>query len=854
MSVQPAISAPLPLSDLELEVRYERLSIPDNGRNLVRQIRDSQPVITIQSTRRSSAVRKTSRKMLRTLQCTSSGIQLPYLMQAEEDPDVDEIYDLPTYLPIEYLGKNGRKVRTTVLPDFLLVSGTSIFFVVCKSRDALARLVEAHPGRWQLEEDGSYRCLPGEEAAGAYGLGFKVWSTADVNWALLENAEFLRDFADEDCPSRGEDELAALRCLVEQRTGVTVEELIDQSGDSELVFYSLARGHLYANLENERLARPDTVRVFTDRLCAQVWQTATACASAGPHGDFRSVSGTIAESLRGVSDTARDVALERFWIIKDVIEGRKPINKVEGPCRSTISRWVNAYRRDECDKGCGLLGLFPKSEERGNTLRRLPKPVVDSMVDVAEKQYEVPSRPTKMAAFQILKGRCIEAGHCVPTYRTWCRYLASRDQLRQKAKREGQPVADLDKFFVSDGEERLLQEGTRPFHIVHIDHTKLDLFLVLRLGRDGRNRRKKIARVWLTIAFCAWSRCVLGYYLSFDAPSYRSCMGVLRDMVRHHERLPKIIVVDNAREFLSESFQGFCAAYDISQQFRPKSSPKHGASCERVFGTTNKQFVHNLMGNTQALRDPRSMSPEVDPRAHAVWTLAKFEEELRRYFFKTYSNAEHGTLLESPRERLERGWQETGQRQHRRVRYDERFYFLTLPSSKRNTARVGNRGEIQVENVVYTATELRQAKGKRVRVRVDPDDAGHVYAWVGKKWVECRSEWYSRLRGRTWRQVRIASQEIRKGSGKKGAGKTTVVTAEKIVSVLEGARRHEQVQLQVDRDDARKEAKQARSQWPPASNPRFRLSTRRRTPGFPPFPRVTSPKLTGFLAGPISPF
>ena len=62
-------------------------------------------------------------------------------------------------------------------------------------------------------------------------------------------------------------------------------------------------------------------------------------------------------------------------------------------------------------------------------------------------------------------------------------------------------------------------------------------------------------KVWLTIAVCAWSGVVLGYYLSFDSPSYASVMGLMRDVVRRHKRMPRLLVVDNAKEFLSDAMR-----------------------------------------------------------------------------------------------------------------------------------------------------------------------------------------------------------------------------------------------------------------------------------------------------------
>lgn len=53
----------------------------------------------------------------------------------------------------------------------------------------------------------------------------------------------------------------------------------------------------------------------------------------------------------------------------------------------------------------------------------------------------------------------------------------------------------------------------RPLAIVQIDHTKLDLIVVDEVYR------KPLARPWLTLAIDVFSRMVVGFYLSLEAPS-----------------------------------------------------------------------------------------------------------------------------------------------------------------------------------------------------------------------------------------------------------------------------------------------------------------------------------------------
>ncbi len=66
----------------------------------------------------------------------------------------------------------------------------------------------------------------------------------------------------------------------------------------------------------------------------------------------------------------------------------------------------------------------------------------------------------------------------------------------------------------------------------------------------------------MTILTDAFSRRGLSLYLTFDAPSYRSCMMILRDCVRRHGRLPQILVIDGGPEFQSTYFETLLARYE----------------------------------------------------------------------------------------------------------------------------------------------------------------------------------------------------------------------------------------------------------------------------------------------------
>ena len=94
----------------------------------------------------------------------------------------------------------------------------------------------------------------------------------------------------------------------------------------------------------------------------------------------------------------------------------------------------------------------------------------------------------------------------------------------------------------------LPRHGDRPFEVAHIDHTLLDVELV-----DSQTRHH-FGRPWATFLTDAFSRRELAVYLTFDEPSYRSCMMTLRECVRRFSRFPQILVVDGGREFEQGGF------------------------------------------------------------------------------------------------------------------------------------------------------------------------------------------------------------------------------------------------------------------------------------------------------------
>jgi len=261
-------------------------------------------------------------------------------------------------------------------------------------------------------------------------------------------------------------------------------------------------------------------------------------------------------------------------------------------------------------------------------------------------------------------------------------------------------------------------------------------------------------------------------------------MMVMRECVRRFGRLPQILVMDGGPEFSSVYFETLLARYEITQKKRPKAAGRGGSILERMFGTTNTQFFDNLQGNTQIMRNVRQVTKSVNPKNQAIWTLESMDEKLTEYFYEVYDTIEHPALCQTPRDAFAASMSKMGSRLHRLIRYDDEFKIFTSPTTPRGQAKVTVAG-MKINNIRYWSDAFRhpEVMGTCVPNRFDPWDAGKAYAFVRGNWVQCHSEYYSTFHNRSEREIRLATDELRRRKGRHS--QQFKITAAKLARFLE---------------------------------------------------------------------
>lgn len=786
---------------------------------LVRQIRSSDPMRLVRGGRGNVRGRYPSRLMGCVIQFESHTCEFPWVLDMEyHQEDVLEFWDQPITFKLEYKNRNNRNVGVMHTPDFFVIRKTHAEFVECKTEEELIKLANAQPHRYFLGRDKQWRCPPGESYAARFDFKYRVVSTAELDCTHTRNTVFLEDYFGEDTLPVTEEQREAIVALVAGEPGVLLADLLERvinaGGTADDVYTLIARGVVFVNLKAEPLAEPHRVWVYPDNESAQkhTHQTPYLLEPKGKFIEARQgarvlLNGSVLSivaigktkiyfegengaepcftfsqfenlvkrgDIQGICadpDSDPDARWKEIW--NDASESRKRealrrqkivlchLDKRPQPedakARS-LARWKSKYRTAERAYGNGLVGLLPGWNLRGNRAERLHPQAKKILLDAIENKYETIEQKGMFVVWGDVAADCKSQGVKHPSYVTFVRYVKKRPQYLQTLKRMGHRAAYAKKPFYYWLEWDTPRHGDRPFEICHIDHTELDIELID--PRDGES----FGRPWATFMVDAYSRRIVGLYLTFDPPSYRSVMMVIRDCVRRTGRLPQTIVVDGGGDLHSTYFETLAAAFEITIKTRPGAQPRFGSVIERLFNTANKQFVHNLIGNTQITRNVRQVTKENDPKRRAVWSLGPLYESFCDWAFNRYDTEEHFTLKQSPRDAYNSALRLTGLRRHRLIRYDEEFRILTLPATVKGTAKnIAGRG-VKINNEYYRCHELGQAEfeGRDLPVRYDPFDHSVAYVYLKDRWVECFTNGGRELGGRTEREQMIMSAEKRR--------------------------------------------------------------------------------------------
>jgi putative transposase len=814
-----------PLDGIGLLTYFRRLKLSKEAQELLADIRNAPPSRTPGARRGNMPVWYPSKKMQCIIKAESHKVEFAFLLQAEHDDDVLEVWDQPPSIELEYQDRRGRTQRPHHTADYFLFRYKEAGWVECKTTQELIRQTRTRPNRYQLDEHGQWRCPAGEAFAAKHGLFYRVYASDQVNWAAQDNWLFLEDYyQDLDHLQIAETDVDTLSQIVREQPGILLSNLrLKTEGmNTDVVNIAIARHALYVDLATHRLSEPWRTPVFPDRSTAratahqptstegqvsspptvtviagtivswtsQQWRIADAtptdirliCEGSDPFSLARSAFDALVQDGKIILhrpethsnftregqellDQARDVdmatAVFRNRIINsdqyDDDEQAQIAERAATIPARTKRYWRQLYREAEGQYGSGFIGLLPQFIHCGKEREAdfAPRKLIH---EVLETHYDTVARKPKRGAYGEYLLRAKEQQLTPLSPRTFYREVEHhKTAYEQAVVREGTRAAYPFKDYVREQEKTISRHGDHAWAMAHLDHTELDLILC-----DSRTDQP-LGKCWLTLLILSHPRRIVSYYLTFDPPSYRSCMMALRLCVKRYGRLPTAITVDGGPEFHSIYFEQLLALYQVRKHQRPAAEPRYGSPQERLFGTMETEFLYHLLGNTQATREARLMTKATDPKRLAVWTLPKLAEQVQQWADEEYETIRHPALGMTPRDAYELSMRRHGERTHKHIEYDDAFLKATFPTTRKGKAKVEPGIGVRMNYLEYWCEAMRDATVEEtlVKVRYDPFDVSVGYAYIDGQWRKCDCP-YTEFAGCSERELQLLTEEVRK--------------------------------------------------------------------------------------------
>jgi putative transposase len=467
-------------------------------------------------------------------------------------------------------------------------------------------------------------------------------------------------------------------------------------------------------------------------------------------GTFTAAERQLAQE-RQLYVSALDKVVERDRAKKAVIEtvighiGRMQALNWPAPSARSVREWYRTW----CMAGRDIRVLVQLNFKKGRRGPRRPRWMEEEIDAAINEVYAVATRGSeaeaRRRAIDRIRARSKREGLEIPDLgqknvvgkNAISKALKRREQYDLLSKRYSREDADRIMAAVGIG-----PQGDYPLAEVEIDHSPLDVLVV-----DAANG-VLLGRPWLSALIDRYSRCIVGFSLSFHPPSWTSTMLALQHAVMPKqyglkklggiyepwdcEGVPDKLFTDGGRDFLSASMRATEAALNMTLVPLPRRRPQLKGKIERWFGKLEQEIVHTLPGTTFSNVTQRK---GYKAEQEAVMTLAELNWVVTKWIVDVYHQENHSATGEAPMDRWRRGMELCGVKLPPPRELLAPLTGIVVP---RTLTREGIKfKKLRWNSDAFSALRNRIGRNSDVEVRLDPLDISeiHVFDPVRKKWI-----------------------------------------------------------------------------------------------------------------------
>jgi putative transposase len=307
-----------------------------------------------------------------------------------------------------------------------------------------------------------------------------------------------------------------------------------------------------------------------------------------------------------------------------------------GVSESTAYRRVEAVRRYDSAKGL----VRAVRSDTGD--RRHPEEAMQLLRDALAKHRFIPLRKTVPHIKTLLDGQ-LKAKGFSPMSKKLIHCEIAKTSRRDQLKSEGRLEQARNEYRTKVGSLPCMDY---PLSTVQVDHSPVQLCLV------DSEERLPIGDAWLTLVVDCFSRMILGFFISLNAPSTLNYGLALAHAFLPKDKylqkmnvkgrwpcwgIPDVILVDNAAELNGHMIQRARRRHKFKIRRRPVGQPQFGGHVESVFSTF-MDWIKTVNGTK--FSNPRERA-EYDSEGRAILTINEFEKLFTDFIVNEYHLREH---------------------------------------------------------------------------------------------------------------------------------------------------------------------------------------------------------------------
>jgi len=327
------------------------------------------------------------------------------------------------------------------------------------------------------------------------------------------------------------------------------------------------------------------------------------------------------------------------------------------PSHNIVYQWVQKYKQSEEN----IHSLVSNTKKKGNRKSRLQPEIYQIIEQAIDEKYlnrhqgsikDTYDRVIVLIAEENQRRQYLNLPELkIPNYMAIRNIIQKIPSQEKDRARLGKRTSDLIHQPINVGQGL---NPTRPLEVVEIDHSLLPFYVL------DDDYRLPVGLPWLTSAIDVYSQTVVGYYLTFEPPSYLSVMYCLLHSIRSKEYvrltyksvekdwtsygLMETLKVDNGSDFRGKSLEDACRELKINLEFCPVKMPWYKATVERFFGSIKTQLSGSISGSCAKLLE----KSDYDPKKQAVVTLRELQEIIHIFLVDVHNQMAHSEL-KSPR-------------------------------------------------------------------------------------------------------------------------------------------------------------------------------------------------------------